>query len=179
MPDGTGINNLRLSNEESNLLTRESLRTALMKLMGDRTLDQISVNEIVNLAGVSRMAFYRNYGTKEKLAEELCLHLTDILEQDFRKGFEVADKESWYVRFFHTMYEHRDFLKILISRHTPIDEKLIIARIFPEVSVEEHYFYIGRSGALLNILKEWFTTGMKESPDEMGALCNRFFSCFR
>ena len=37
----------------------------------------------------------------------------------------------------------------------------------------------GRGGALFNILKEWYLSGMKESPEEMGSLCNRFFSVFR
>lgn len=99
---------LRLSNEESRLLTRDCLRTALMKLMGDATLEKISINDIVNLAGVSRMAFYRNYGTKEALAEDLCLVLARELERDFKEGFAVEDKESWYVHFFETMYDRRD-----------------------------------------------------------------------
>ena len=179
MPDMKNKDKLRLSNEESNQLTRECLCTALMKLMGDSTLEEISINAIVDLAGVSRMAFYRNYGTKEALAEELCLKLAIELEQDFKEGFAVEDKLSWYVHFFETMYDHRDYLKIILSRHTPVDEKLIIGKLFPAVSTEEHYFYIGRGGALFSILKEWYLTGMRESPEEMGSLCNRFFSVFR
>ena len=116
---------------------------------------------------------------KEALAEELCLKLAIELEQDFKEGFAVEDNLSWYVHFFETMYDHRDYLKIILSRHTSVDEKLIIGKLFPAVSTEEHYFYIGRGGALFSILKEWYLTGMKESPDEMGSLCNRFFSVFR
>ena len=173
------IDQLRLSNEESRTLSRESMRTALMKLMADKSLEKISINEIVNLAGVSRMAFYRNYGTKETLAEELCLSLAEELERDFKEGFAVEDKESWYVHFFETMYARKDYLKIILSRNTPVNEQLIVSKLFPEVSAEEHYFYVGRGGALFNILKEWYLTGMKESPEEMGSLCNRFFSVFR
>ena len=170
---------LRLSNEESKMLTQESLRVALMKLMADRTLEKIYINEIVNLAGVSRMAFYRNYGTREALAEDLCLVLAKELEQDFKEGFAVEDKESWYMHFFKAMYDRRDYLKIILSRNTPVNEQLIVSRLFPNVTAEEHYFYVGRGGALFNILKEWYLSGMKESPEEMGSLCNRFFSVFR
>ena len=91
MPDMKSKDKLRLSNEESNQLTRECLCTALMKLMGDSALEEISINAIVDLAGVSRMAFYRNYGTKEALAEELCLKLAIELEQDFKEGFAVEE----------------------------------------------------------------------------------------
>ena len=179
MPDMKNKEKLRLSNEESNQLTRECLCTALMKLMGDSTLEEIPISTIVDIAGVSRMAFYRNYGTKEALAADLCLKLATELEQDFKEGFAVEDKLSWYVHFFETMYDHRDYLKIILSRHTPVDEKLIIGKLFPAVSTEDHYFYIGRGGALFSILKEWYLMGMKESPEEMGSLCNRFFSVFR
>ena len=55
---------LRLSNEESNRLTRECLCTAMMRLMSTTPPERITISEIIELAGVSRMAFYRNYGTK-------------------------------------------------------------------------------------------------------------------
>ena len=44
---------LRLSNEESNKLTRECLRTALIKLMEQKPFDQISIKDIVKKSGVS------------------------------------------------------------------------------------------------------------------------------
>lgn len=179
MADTSRKDNLRLSNEESNKLTRECLRTALMRLMSDTPLDKISIADIVEVAGVSRMAFYRNYGTKEVLAEELCLQLVHDIVDDLTEGFKVEDKESWYIHFFETMHSNKDYLKILLSTNTPVDARVVIDQLFPLVSTEEHYFYTGRGGALIYILKEWYLTGMKETPDEMGSLCNRFFSRFR
>ena len=167
---------LRLSNEESNQFTRECLRTALMKRMCDSDLEKISISEIVSLAGVSRMAFYRNYGTKEALAEDLCMKLADKLEQDFKESLAAEDRESWYLHFFETMTDHKDYLKFILSRHTPFNEKLIVDKLFPAASAEEYYFYIGRGGALFSVLKEWYQSGMKESPKEMAALFTRFLS---
>ena len=171
--------NLRLSNEESNQLTRECLCTALMKLLGDSPLDKISIGEIVECAGVSRMAFYRNYGTKQALADAVSLQLVERLVQEMREGFAVPDKEQWYVSFFETMQNNKDYLKVILSSHTHINVKLIVDEMFPSVSMEEYFFYIGRGGALLHILAEWYRSGMKESPEYMGSLCNRFFSVFR
>ena len=74
---------LRLSNEESNHLTRECLCTAMMRLMSNTPLDRITIAEIVELAGVSRMAFYRNYGTKEALAKSLTHQIICRLVKDF------------------------------------------------------------------------------------------------
>ena len=109
MPVMTNKDNLRLSNEESNQLTRECLCTALMKLMGDTPLDKITIGEIVECAGVSRMAFYRNYGTKQALADALSLQIIQELTRDFKKGFATSDKKTWYMHFFETMKSNDPF----------------------------------------------------------------------
>ena len=179
MPVMTNKDNLRLSNEESNQLTRECLCTALMKLMGDTPLEKISIGEIVECAGVSRMAFYRNYGTKQALADALSLQIIQELTRDFKEGFATSDKKTWYVHFFETMKNNEDYLKIILSSNTHIDVKVVVDEIFPSVTQEEHYFYIGRGGALVHILTEWYRTGMKDSPKYMATLCDRFFSVFR
>ena len=170
---------LRLSNEESNLLTRECLCIAMMRLMSHTLLDKITIAEIVELAGVSRMAFYRNYGTKEALAKNITHQIIRRLVKDFSNGFEVTDKRSWYVHFFETMLNNKDYLRIILSDYAPVDVSLIVDELFPSVSRVEHYFYIGRGGALLHILKEWYNSGLKEDPEEMADLCNQFFSVFR
>ena len=62
---------------------------------------------------------------------------------------------------------------------TVIHAGIVVDEIFPSVAKEEHYFYIGRGGALVHILTEWYRTGMKDSPEYMANLCDRFFSVFR
>ncbi|MBR5113246.1 MAG: helix-turn-helix transcriptional regulator, partial [Clostridia bacterium] len=62
---------LRLSNEESKKITRESIVTALVLLFADKPYEKITVTEIVKKAGVSRTAFYRNFNTKEDVLREL------------------------------------------------------------------------------------------------------------
>ena len=61
------LKNLIQSNQESNHLTRESLETALLYLLQKKDLRKISITELVQTAGVSRNAFYRNYKSKEEI----------------------------------------------------------------------------------------------------------------
>jgi AcrR family transcriptional regulator len=179
MPVISTRDNLRLSNEEANNLTRECLCTAMMRLMSSTPFDRITIADIVELAGVSRMAFYRNYRTKEALAKSVTHQIICSLVKDFSDGFEVTDKRPWYVHFFETMLNNKDYLRIILSEYAPIDVSLIVNELFPSVPKEEHYFYIGRGGALLHILKEWYNSGLRENPEEMADLCNQFFSVFR
>ena len=52
------LENLRKSNQESNLLTREAIETALFATLGEKKeLAKISISELVKRAGVSRAAF--------------------------------------------------------------------------------------------------------------------------
>src|SRR6478752_2805696 len=47
--------------------TRARLGTALRKLMRERPLEKISVQDVIELAGVSRSAFYAHYDDKVDL----------------------------------------------------------------------------------------------------------------
>ena len=55
------------TNNMQNILTKESIFTALMILMEKKDFKEISITEITKKAGVSRMAFYRNYDEKEDI----------------------------------------------------------------------------------------------------------------
>ena len=57
--------NLKRSNQESNAITRESLEISLLQLLDKKDLKKITISELVERAGVSRAAFYRNYESKE------------------------------------------------------------------------------------------------------------------
>lgn len=48
--------------------TRACITKALVKLTQEKALSSISVTELCQAAGVSRMAFYRNYRSKEEVS---------------------------------------------------------------------------------------------------------------
>ncbi|MFF2633450.1 TetR/AcrR family transcriptional regulator [Microbacterium sp. NPDC058021] len=54
--------------------TRASLQDALLALARERSLDELTVGDIVQRAGVNRSSFYQHYGDKETL-------LADALEE--------------------------------------------------------------------------------------------------
>ena len=52
---------------ETNILTKECILTALLRLMDVKSYENITITDITNLAGVSRMAYYRNYKNKDEI----------------------------------------------------------------------------------------------------------------
>lgn len=79
MPVISTRDNLRLSNEEANNLTRECLCTAMMRLMSSTPFDRITIADIVELAGVSRMAFTGIIEPKRHLPSPLHIRSSAVL----------------------------------------------------------------------------------------------------
>ena len=52
------------SSSQANQFAKQCLAEALVRLMEERELDDISVTDICKAAGFSRMAYYRNFQSK-------------------------------------------------------------------------------------------------------------------
>ena len=81
------------SNLEIKKLTRESIQTALILLLQEKKWEDITITNIVERAGVSRMAYYRNYESKEDI-------LKDISDDFMAKLTEITlpyiQAKKWY-----------------------------------------------------------------------------------
>lgn len=55
-----------MSNLTLNQVVRESITEALLRLMRNKEFGKIKIKEITDLAGVGRVSFYRNFGSKKK-----------------------------------------------------------------------------------------------------------------
>ena len=164
---------LRLSNEESNQITKECLETALLELMAVKDINEISITELTKNAGVSRSAFYNNYKTKEALlhsiTEKVINKVCDFLKREYNRK---TPKEI-YAKFFEAIQKSSRSFKIFLDSDLNIDKFLILENAFPASSPESHYKMIAKEGAFYKIIVEWFQLGMKESPEEMGILCTK------
>ena len=104
------LENLRKSNKESNLLTREAIETALLQLLEKKELTKISISELVKRAGVSRAAFYRNYDSKEEILESVFKRsVHNIMEQ--LSHYDV--KTDLYLVWVHLFREARKEAKVI------------------------------------------------------------------
>lgn len=163
---------------ESNLLTKECLVTALLRLMQEKKYDQISITDITTLAGVSRMAYYRNYKSKDEILIKYLLEQKDRLVNDVGGTAEttLAEIVKYGALFFQdnaaviqAIYEAG-----LAHSLTGILEECIYS-YFPLVgtSAEGRYamhFYIG---AIFSVFRHWFDQGMKESAEEISEIICR------
>ena len=162
-----------------NLLVRESIFSALMQLMEKKTFDDITVTEITTRAGVSRMAYYRNYKDKKEI---LLAYLDELFENYWTHVYTKPQDnfQSAYL-YFNYFRENKNFLTNLLNsgltqlisdRHN-----LYLNTIFKDLyshisleSIEENYVINFLSGGLFKILIGWAENGMKESNEYMAKI---------
>ena len=56
-----------MSNEGRNSYVIEHITDALLKLMKDKPIEDISIRELCEVAGIGRASFYRNFNSKEDI----------------------------------------------------------------------------------------------------------------
>ena len=168
---------LRPSNVESNRITKECLQLALVKLMGRKPFDQITITEITKNAGVSRAAFYRNYDSKEEIIEEACQSVFSKLRESLRCTADHQDWRSWYEMFFESIQANREYFQIYLDARLQMEDFVIMDTVFPPDNRLAHYANAARGGAVWRILTDWFRGGMQESPSEMSEICGQLLAC--
>lgn len=101
---------LALNNQESNQITRESIKEALFQLMERKPFIEIKMTEIINRSGVSRSALYRNYKKKEDILLEV---LDDYIEHIYLNAGDVVEN-NWEA-IFSCIQENKLKLEMLLE----------------------------------------------------------------
>ena len=64
-----------MSNEGRNAYVIEHITDALLKLLREKPIEDISISELCELAGIGRASFYRNFNSKEDILRTYILGL--------------------------------------------------------------------------------------------------------
>jgi AcrR family transcriptional regulator len=176
----------KTSKNTQNVIARESIFTALMILMGKKKFNEISISELTKKAGVSRMAYYRNYKMKEDI---IVSYLDELFEEFVTEITNYKNKDKYQIGCLYFSYfrRHGDLIKNLIHSNLTY---LILERYDRYVDVlfrnasddnklllEDDKYIIGyTAGGLYKVLIEWVKSGMKESDEEMAKIQSSLLS---
>lgn len=164
-----------------NQIAKESIFTALMILMEQKSFKEISITELTKRAGVSRMAFYRNYN---QLEDVITLYLMEYLEdcskQIFSKKFDYYESARSYFACFRK--QEKLIVNLIHSNLTNLifESSIEFFRAFsknivcknPCSPTKQKYQAEFIVGGLYKVLIEWAKNGMVESDDEMAGFIN-------
>ena len=168
---------LKQHSAESSALVRECLKTALLHLMRDRSYKDVSVSELCRKAGVSRMAFYRNYRVMNDLFLETATELNEKIIRVVGSPFRKGTTASWYERAFRIILEHREEAAIMFRENYQFEWMKVVNGLAlhdPGFSTEKKYQRLIWCGGFENVVASWLNRGMMEPPEEMAGYCVRY-----
>lgn len=168
------LENLTISNRESNRLTRESLEISLLQLLEKKELAKITISELVNRAGVSRASFYRNYSSKEEILEELfgqTVH--NIMEKMAQFDFKTELYQVWLALFKEAQKEAyliRLAVECNLEKH--LTQAVLNFLEKGQESKKDASSYVNSfwSSALVSVLSKWIKEGMKVPAEKIASL---------
>lgn len=160
-----------MNNAEQKQFFQRCLYGALMQLIQEKKFEKISIGELCDRAGVSRMTYYRSYINKE----DIFLQHLDECFSEYRKGLKVQDFYGVSLSFFTFWKEQeRDFLNAVVRSglshqlmgrfYTYLDD------IIPSMVQEQEIPAFVRSflaGGLYKMLVDWMKNGCLDKPEEM------------
>lgn len=145
---------------KNNIFAKECISLALISLMKTKPISEITVTEIVNKAGVSRMTYYRNYEVKEDILKDyfktVLANFYDNEEYDDINTFGKFKNIKGSINYF---LKYKDFALCLINANLThillhcLNDYIINKAKRLNLDYNDIYLY-AYSGALFNIYLE-------------------------
>ena len=160
----------------ANTFVKECIVTALRTLMEEKEYHEISISDITRKAGVSRMAYYRNYTSKEDIIEKTLDEHALITDQYTIPLYEAGNMEG-YMEYLFTDFANQADFYACIQRARLGD---MILRYFNRCTIQFvaryqdpdplKYQILAISGSVYNMAITWIMEGLRETPKEMALL---------
>lgn len=172
---------LRKHSAELNRLVVESLQGALLQLIGKKSYESITVTELCRKAGVSRMAFYGNFSSKDDIFQRIVADYQNEMISRIGSPFRQDLSFSWYVNLFDFIREKSNVLQPIFSagyqnKYLEYNNAIILRHL--DMQEHETYLRLLWNGGIVNAVVYWLEHGMKETSEQMAEHCQQCFANF-
>lgn len=156
-------------NESRNAYVIEHLTDALLALLNEKPLGEISISELCETAGVGRTSFYRNFETKEDILKR---HIETLFQgwiNEWKSDSKLPIDQSIYQLFTH-LEANREFYGLLHNRGLTYllkDILLDMCGFDPKQEVIAAYSSAYVAFFLYGWIEVWLRRGMKETAAEL------------
>ena len=168
--------------------SRDALGDALIALMQEKAFDTITVQEVLDLAGVGRSTFYVHYSDKNDLLMSDADEFFEAISTALSVHRDKSDRVAPVREFFAHVREMRQFFTALVASGK-VYENLELAQGHFARGIERRLAELPRgggiltserpaiafaqAGALLSLLTWWIDHGMRGSAEQMDDLYHR------
>ncbi|WP_455660916.1 TetR/AcrR family transcriptional regulator [Pradoshia sp.] len=100
--------------------TKKNLKKALLTLLKEKDLLDITITEVAQFAGCNRVTFYSHYRDLQALLAAIVDDYLDDLVGNFRKGFQnrksfAANDVNWQLPIFEFIYENQFIFSLILK----------------------------------------------------------------
>ena len=158
-----------MNNEQKNTYVKKQITAALLALLKEKPLSEISISELTSRAEIGRVSFYRNYESKEDILKEESERLIREWGRLYESNPESAP-ETLFPSLFDFYRDHKDFYTTLYhAGMSSIMMETIVStiRITPEMQNLEAYMKSFWAYGIYGWMLEWIKRGMQESGKEL------------
>lgn len=165
-----------MNNQEKNTYVRQHILSALLELMKTQDFAAISIQAVVDAAGVGRASFYRNFESKEDVLKQESIRLTDGWKAQFDQEHPSLPPEQtnlWLISLLDFYKEHSEFYLALYQAGLSdivLDTILGYFDRSPEIPNALAYLNSSIGYMLYGWVHEWMRRGMQESGTELARM---------
>jgi len=161
--------------------TRQLVSSAMMELLSEKRYEAITIQDILDRAGIGRTTFYTHYFDKEDVHASMMEQMLEGMSQQLSERHTGHGIVPSLELFQHIQQDHKHFqalaggptaerlwetMQTALGR--TIEQSLLTTRKdkkAPSIPLTEMSSYL--AGAFLNLLKWWLKSGMPYPPEEM------------
>lgn len=165
--------------------TRRQLKKGLAVLMKEKSVNQITVKELVEEVDINRSTFYLHF----KDIQDLLREIEENMEAQIKRAIEehpiVSGNENafYFIEdMFRVLDEEREISKALIGPNGDMgfihriewiikeNSRGTLEKMFPGKKEDLKYFYAFCLSGCLGLVKVWLNEGEEKSPEEMAQM---------
>ena len=158
--------------KENTSYAKSNLTEALFLLLKEKPLKEISIKELCDRAGLSRLSFYRNYSSKEDILKQHLTGITSVFLDSTSVNFRTTPRREFIVNLLNHMADHKEIISLLLNNGLSYMVKEGFDEAFTRSIDVYHdpYRCYAASGAYFNLVYYWFLNDCKETPEQIAEM---------
>lgn len=167
--------------------TKKTIKESFLDLFETKPLEKISVTEICNAADINRGTFYSHYSDPYDLKKKLEQEFIETVKEKMLTCDKAANNEIPTVCTFRVLKENRELSRVFTGPNGDFTQLIHVVGSQGTNQIGEIYKSLNEKypqnaeclqfimySSITAVIKYWFDNGMKESPEEIADILDRF-----
>lgn len=153
----------------NHIFVLECLEEALIRLMNKKNYADITISELCEVAGVSRISYYRNYNNFDEIILNYLNKKTDDWWTNFTNSQDMLSGNFW-VGISQEYLKHKNIIQLIYKQNlSRLIKEHIFSRCGPKKEQPQYEKYATSviAGAIYGYLDMWFQNDMVNPPFEL------------